>query len=200
MPKAVQKKLERDRTEMVRRRVAKCRALKKERENYSKSSFLAFKSASALGKAAARAQHALYNALTSTPRRKKAVIRKLYRSEVGVSPAKSGTSSPRTTEHKGALPATHINTVKQFYERDDVSRQAPGRKYAVTLRADDETKTRHQTRHLASSCSIHMAFSRRYFLILRSEKVNLLSLDHSMFSLATSCRTLFACADTMIIS
>ena len=47
-----------------------------------------------------------------------------------------------------------LNRVTEFYQRDDISRQAPGRKDATSVRMDDGTKTKLQTRHLTSSIKV----------------------------------------------
>ena len=44
-----------------------------------------------------------------------------------------------------------LNRVTEFYQRDDISRQAPGRKDVTSVRMADGTKTKLQTRHLTSS-------------------------------------------------
>ncbi len=41
--------------------------------------------------------------------------------------------------------------VQQFYERDDVSRQSPGRKDVVTVWDENGVKMKKQKRHLTSS-------------------------------------------------
>ena len=41
--------------------------------------------------------------------------------------------------------------VRNFYERDDISRQAPGRKDVVTIRSENGEKTKVQARHLTTT-------------------------------------------------
>ena len=53
--------------------------------------------------------------------------------------------------NKNPVSDESVSAVIHFYERDDVSRQAPGRKDATNVRLADGTKTKVQTRHLTSS-------------------------------------------------
>jgi hypothetical protein len=41
--------------------------------------------------------------------------------------------------------------VINFYEQDDISRQAPGRKDVVTIRSENGEKTKMQARHLTTT-------------------------------------------------
>ena len=50
-----------------------------------------------------------------------------------------------------ALSEETLNRVTVFYQRDDISRQAPGRKDVTSVRMGDGTKTKLQTQHLTSS-------------------------------------------------
>ena len=54
-------------------------------------------------------------------------------------------------EHKVAISMESIEAVKFFYQRDDISRRAPGRKDVVTVRDVDGVKMKYQARHLTSS-------------------------------------------------
>ena len=122
--------VQRQQREATRKRVAQCRALKEEKENSVTDFTLPFSSAIALAKATARAKRALSKALPKSPRRRKAVQQKLYQSEVGncsVSPTKD---MPRRSD---ALSDETIELVKEFYQRDDISRQAPGRKDVIQV-------------------------------------------------------------------
>ena len=87
--------VQRQQREATRKRVAKCRALKKEKENSVADSTLPFSSTIALARATARAKRALSKALPKSPRRRKAVQRKLYKSEVGNCSASPTKNMPR---------------------------------------------------------------------------------------------------------
>ena len=71
----------------------------------------------------------------------------------GVKAQHTTPSSPNTTPKPSPhnkLSDETIRTVIKFYERDDISRQAPGRKDVVTVRDSDGTKRKMQARHLTS--------------------------------------------------
>ena len=121
-----------------------------------------FNSAMALAKATARARRGL----PQTPRRRKAVCRKLSMEWEGDNSADRASSSRST-----ALNNETAMLVEQFYQHDDVSRQAPGRKDAMTIRQKDGTKLRcddgtlfkKQTRHLTASLGeTHALFREEY--------------------------------------
>ena len=66
----------------------------------------------------------------------------------------TGTSDvPKPTPNATAtgFSAAKIALVEAFYQRDDISRQAPGRKDIVTVRNKDGSKVKVQPRHLTSS-------------------------------------------------
>lgn len=120
----VRNKINDERKRNVRERVAKCRRLKKAKEQNRVTPIqsgetipTAFKTTSSLGKAAARVRRAL----PKSPRKTCAVIRKLYTDHVepiNIQQKSGGTALSPTTE----------KAVVEFYLRDDISRQAPGRK------------------------------------------------------------------------
>ena len=144
-----------------RKRVQKYRALKRAATTPT-NSIRPFKSAVTLGKATTRAKRALHGALPSTPNRRKAVIRKLRDVFQDTSPAKEQPGS--ANENKPwALSAETIDSVQSFYQRDDISRQAPGRKDVVTVRDGDGRKTKCQARHLTSSVAEVHALYREEF-------------------------------------
>ncbi|CAB4014894.1 Hypothetical predicted protein [Paramuricea clavata] len=87
-------------------------------------------------------------ALPKSPRRRKAVHRKLYESELDGSSISSSTDSPKRSD---ALSDELVELVKTFYQRDDISRQAPGRKDVINVRDKNGQKVSYQTRHLTSS-------------------------------------------------
>ncbi|XP_030827949.1 uncharacterized protein LOC115928135 [Strongylocentrotus purpuratus] len=159
LPKYARKQLERETKEATKKRVAKHRKLKKERkaEAEAEASHGPFKSAMALAKATARAHRIMDRVLPDTPKRRIVVSRKLYEKE-----AKQGHELPSASaeKRKTGPPKVSEDTVKvieDFYERDDVSRQAPGRKDVVTIwNADGKKKM--QARHLTASIKETYAF------------------------------------------
>ena len=128
-------------------RVARWRAQKKEQETKEPGqSTFAFRSA--LGKAVHRANRALAHNLPNTPKRKKAVCQRLFANMT------TGTSDvPKPTPNATATgcSAANIALVEAFYQRDDISRQAPGRKDIVTVHNKDGSKVKVQSMHLTSS-------------------------------------------------
>ena len=156
-PQLMQAKIKKQSRENVKRRVAKCRALKREKDVPLDPASLPYKNSSALGKATARAKRSL----PSTPRRRKAVVRRLFLTEVSDNcpPSTSTTTHTRST----ALPTATAQQVHQFYERDDISRQAPGRKDVITVCQEDGSKAKMQTKHLQYSVKeVHRMFSSDY--------------------------------------
>ncbi|KAG8175757.1 hypothetical protein JTE90_029242 [Oedothorax gibbosus] len=77
--------------------------------------------------------------LPTSPRKKIAVIEKLA-TDTGLLIKKKSNSA-------NALDENVKNSVADFYVRDDISRQAPGRKDTIVIRKDGK-KTKHQRRHL----------------------------------------------------
>ncbi|KAG1668796.1 Dipeptidyl peptidase 8 [Nymphon striatum] len=145
LPKSIYDMLVKDRKEKIYKRVAKFRA--KNLSQTSANVIEPFKTASALGKATARAKRALQNALPSSPKRKAAVMKKLYTTIPDITLS----TSEQLQEHKNGIPADIVANVKNFYERDDISRQAPGRRNVINVRGADGIKIQFQTRHLTSS-------------------------------------------------
>ena len=142
----VQKKMEQKRRDATKKRVAEHRQRKKEAAMQAKE-HAPFSSAMSFAKATARAQRMMNTALPSTPRRRDAICRKLYATQTGEAPREPSTTQTRSS----ALNEEVVNKVVNYYQRDDVSRQAPGRKDATNVRMADGTKTKVQTRHLTSS-------------------------------------------------
>ena len=68
-----------------------------------------------------------------------------------------------THKQKGALSTETNDAVQSFYLRDDISRQAPGRKDVVTVHDGDGEKTKCQARHLTSSVAEVHALYREEF-------------------------------------
>ena len=143
----VRKSIQEEERRNNRERVARFRCLKKERAESKPSeqdhNFSAYKSASSLGKATARARRALPN----SPRKKSCVVKKLFETYVG----NLNLSNDEKCSNSKALDIKTVNAVKAFYTRDDVSRQAPGLKDVRTIRKPDGSKERMQIRHLYSS-------------------------------------------------
>ena len=102
----------------------------------------ALKSAQALGRAVSRANRALGKALPHTPKRKRAVVQRLsqrFQMEGGTASDEFPTRTvARTTSEKT------VDLVKAFYERNESSRQAPGRKDVVIIRGTGGTKSKIQ--------------------------------------------------------
>ena len=84
MPDSTRKKAVEDRRKQTRECVAKHRASRKEQwEEQRQQRPDAFKSAQAMGKAMTRAKRALESSLPRTPKRKKVVCQRLFRTLVG---------------------------------------------------------------------------------------------------------------------
>ena len=96
----------------------------------------AFKSAASLGKAVRRVSRFL----PQSPGKKAAVVRKLAISTSLFGPARGQSNALK-------IPNKTVEQVQEFFQRDDISRQAPGMKDAILVR-DGTTKKRVQKRHL----------------------------------------------------
>ena len=150
LPVVELKRLLTERRQKVKERVAKCRLLKTLRQKRKDTgSPRPYNSAKALGKALSRARNAMEQALPRTPRRKNAVRRELFRQAVLKSQnvEMSQKLEPRTS----AVSCNTKDLVREFYDRDDVSQQAPGRKDALSIKGDDGIKQKVQVRYLTSS-------------------------------------------------
>lgn len=87
--------------------------------------------------------------LPKSPRHKQIVVRKLFSSECNVDLSES--FELRNKSLKGNKVPQHIrNKIQEFYERDDISRQVPGRKDAVTV-WENGKKFKKQAQHLVYS-------------------------------------------------
>ena len=129
----------------------------------------AFRSAQALGKAVLRAK------------RKKAVCQRLFANmTTGTSDVPKPTPKARAT----GFSAAKIALVKAFYQRDDISRQAPGRKDIVTVRNKDGSKVEVQSRHLTSSVL-------EVFALFKEENLNL-KIGMSKFADLRPCNVLLS--------
>ena len=136
------------RRKKTRERVAKCRAKKKQASTPIDASGSpvspVYKSAQALGKAVAKAQRSL----PQSPRRLHAVCKRL--ADRFVQPSMPSSSTAPTPKPHNKLPDETVGTVIGFYERDDISRQCPGRKDVVVVRDNNGMKHKLQARHLTS--------------------------------------------------
>ncbi|XP_071943945.1 uncharacterized protein [Antedon mediterranea] len=126
-----------------RKRVAKFRAKKAALASDGQSPF---RSAMAFAKATTRAKRMLDAGLPSSPRRRKRVRHILFNDELH---DETPTSSKRRRSNE--TPEETIKIITTFYERDDVSRQAPGMKDYCLVQGVDGKKNKMQVRHLTSS-------------------------------------------------
>lgn len=148
LPSPMRKIQQEARRVATRRGVASYREKRKMKEAMKK---LPFSSAQAYAKATSRVRDRLPHA----PYRRRAVCRNLCRSELGIiiDPSTTTTTTaatPSTTNPRGLSHET-VEVIQQFYQRDDISRQAPGRKDVVTIRPKEGGKIKKQMRHLTSS-------------------------------------------------
>ena len=120
------------RNSLNRQRVTKCRSKKK--INFEESEKPAFTTRSSLGRAVSRAS----KSLPLSPRKKKAVVNQLAE-RVGIIKSSIKPKTILSDEVK--------EKVRNFYSRDDISRQAPGKKDCVTLWKEGG-KIKLQKRHL----------------------------------------------------
>ena len=106
----------------------------------------------ALGKALKRAHHSLkraHHSLPSSPRKNLFVVGKIAKS-MGLDVSDSPTSSKRSS----TITEETISLVNDFYNNNDISWQAPGRKDRVIIRANKEgekVKRVEQARYLMMS-------------------------------------------------
>ena len=84
----------------------------------------AFKSNSALGKATTR----VATVLPKSPRKKRTIVPKLFQSYVSPSALPSASGAGTKPSHTSTLSEEVVTKVVNFYNQDDVSIQAPGRK------------------------------------------------------------------------
>ena len=143
LPIYQQRRILKTRRENIRYRVMKHR-LRKQGKIDSPKKKSPFKSAMAYAKATSRVKRAL----PETPRRRKIICKKLY--EMYESDSMHPTKDTRS--RSSAISADTIKLVTEFYCRDDISRQAPGRKDTITISDENGQKLHMQVRHL--TCSI----------------------------------------------
>lgn len=166
-------KLKKER-EKIREKVAKHRKLKSEKCVIPNQTPI-YKTASSMG----RATHRAYSALPKSPRKKKLIVRKLFETYGDYTTP----SQPDKTMHQNRISLNVISKVKAFYERDDISRQAPGIKDVVTVRQEDGTKIKMQLRHLSSSINeTHQMFCSEFGALVGKSKFAELRPKHVMLS------------------
>jgi len=123
-----------------RERVRKFRQKKKENQSYSSQEndlSQAYETPQALGKALGKVS----KVLPKSPRKRKAVVFKLANSSGFVVGKKTCTGNRGIDEQT-------VKHVKDFYNLDSISRQAPGRKDFVTIRQLNNKKQQIQKRYL----------------------------------------------------
>ncbi|XP_063230878.1 uncharacterized protein LOC134535630 [Bacillus rossius redtenbacheri] len=175
--KREKKIMELERKKQGRERVAKYRKKLKETSNQntpetSNTASPPFKNSSSLGKATARVKRAL----PKSPRKKTVVIKKLFESYVQPLPTSTAPSTAKSSN-----PDTR-NAVIHFYENDEISRQAPGRKDVVTIR-ENKNKTKMQIRHLMFSLAeAHAMFCHENGTVIGRSKFAELRPKHVMLS------------------
>ena len=99
----------------------------------------------------------------------------------------NGTSDvPKPTLNTTAtgFSAAKIALIEAFYQRDDISHQAPGRKDIVTVRNKDGSKVKVQSRHLTSSVL-------EVFALFKEENPNL-KIGKSKFTDLRPCNVLLS--------
>ena len=128
-----------------REQKAAYRKRKKESENVQEiqesPSSSAYKSKISHGRAVARAK----KHLPASPRRKRALIKSLAFQEIKIRPFVS-----KKRRSSATIASEKYQTVIDFYERDDISRQAPGKADCITV-AENGHKIKKQKRHLVMS-------------------------------------------------
>ena len=163
------------------KQVAKHRLLKTiemgEKHEIEKKRTKPFNSFSALAKATTRAQCAIEQFLPKTPNRREAVQRELFcRSAIQNVAVDEPIERPKPVH---TLSDDVMQQVENFYRRDDISRQAPGRKDVVSVK-ENGSCTKYQTRHLTSSVNEVFALFQEEYLkvkIGRSKSASLCPTD-----------------------
>ncbi len=80
-----------------------------------------------------------------TPKRKRAVVQRL--SQTFQMECDTSFDEVTTPNIARRISDKTVDLVKTFYERDDISPQAPGRKDVVIIRSPDGAKTLHEKVH-----------------------------------------------------
>lgn len=123
----------------TKERVRKSRMMKKEA-----AARKGFKNNQSLGKATSRVK----KVLPKSPNKRRMVIRKLFTTYL--EDKKKNQTEEEKKRKTTNLSETTVNKVKEFYQREDISRQAPGMKDVMTIR-NGATKEKIQIRHLLQS-------------------------------------------------
>ena len=105
-----------------------------------------YKSRSSLGKAIARATRGL----PQSPHKRAVVVKELA-SSLGVNIKRDVSELPFQSKNQLAIETT--NKIKEFYERDDISRMMPGKADCITVKTADGGKEIRQKRHLIMTVS-----------------------------------------------
>ena len=92
-----------------------------------------------------------------------------------------------------------ITMLENFYEHNDISRQAPGKSDTIVVRTDVRKET-HQRRHLFMTVAVkHISCLERSTQINALECQSLLNYDLSMYFCLVIYQSLFLLADTIKI-
>lgn len=134
------KKKDAENKKRIRERVRKCR----EKKSKLSECTTPYSTKSKLNRAVSRAR----KSLPSSPRRRKAVISKLAVDESIVKPKQLFKNE--LDKNKDNSKPDVVDMVEKFYEQDDISRIAPGKKDVMVIYANGEKITK-QKRHLFTS-------------------------------------------------
>ena len=134
---AIEKKKVRDRVRLHRLKKKLATKAKSSAKTEQIESEYVYKTPQSLGKAVKNVSRQL----PSSPRKRKAVISKI------VETTKLTFNKPKDPNGNNQMPATTIEEVKEFYFRDSISRQSPGRKDFVISRNNGK-KSKLQKRYL----------------------------------------------------
>ncbi|CAF2013388.1 unnamed protein product [Rotaria magnacalcarata] len=94
----------------------------------------------------AKAVHRTERALPASPRRKEEIIRQLAVKHGIIAKSLAPPKPSKTPGH--SLPESTINNVVKFYQLNEISSTAPGKKDVVIIRSTDGTKAKIQKRYL----------------------------------------------------
>jgi len=145
LPKEESSRLVEERREKDRERQLRCRKKKKEQTlsfrsvQTSSSPVAAYSAAHSL----ARALNRVKRVLPSSPRKRGVVVRKLS-TEFGVTVVIPQSRQPRSD----GISDDTVQCIKQFFERDDISRMAPGKWDVITVR-NEMGKNKFQKWHMS---------------------------------------------------
>jgi len=150
-----QSEIAESRREKDRARQRKCRRRKQEKDLLRKT----VSGTVAVAVAAYSAKHSLNRAvnrvkrmLPGSPRKRSTVIRKLA-DEIGLQVKEVQQKKTRMD----GIPPTVTESVKQFYQRDDISRMCPGKRDVITVNGE-QGKQKMQKRHMSMNIKEAYAF------------------------------------------